>query len=60
VTGVRQGKHLVLEEKQRIGKSFGSLVPIVEWGARDFWRKHWSKKENRLLLVANQENEDVN
>ena len=43
-------KFLPLEIQQKIGKSFGSLVPVIEWGARNFWQKYWSKKENCLVF----------
>ena len=43
-------KQLSTEVKQKIGKSFHLLVPIIEWGARNFWQKYWSKKESKLLL----------
>lgn len=43
-------KSLPPEVKEKIGESLGSLVPVIEWGAQSFWRKYWSKKENKLLL----------
>ena len=43
-------KQLSSGNKQKIGQSFGSLVPIIEWGGRRFWQRYWSKKNNRLLI----------
>lgn len=43
------GKCLASDEKRKIGTSFGQLVPVIEWGARNFWKVYWSKQENRLL-----------
>ena len=44
-------KILSPEVKKEIGEPLHSLVPIIEYGARNFWQKYWSKKENKLLLV---------
>lgn len=47
--GIQYGKQLTLDEKQAIGKSFAQLVLIVERGAREFWKKRWSKQQDILL-----------
>jgi len=44
------GKMLDQKEKKLINKSFGKLVLLVEYGARNFWKKYWSKSENQLSL----------
>ncbi len=44
---------LPLAKQQKIGESFGELVQIIEWGSHKFWKKYWSKKENKLTLLNN-------
>ncbi len=42
-------KFLPADKREKIGKSFASLVPIIEWGGRNFLQKYWSKSQNCLL-----------
>lgn len=43
---------LALEKRQPVDVPLHKLLPVIEWGARNFWAERWSKKENRLLPLS--------